>query len=60
MVQLKVTQIRSNIGRSQAQKRTLQALGLRKIGQEVQHKATPNILGMVDKVKHLVSVVEIQ
>jgi large subunit ribosomal protein L30 len=42
----------------QSQKRTLEALGLRGIGKEVTHEATPSILGMVDKVKHLVSVTE--
>lgn len=55
---IKVKKVRSAINRSQRQKRTLEALGLRKIGQVVEHDATPNILGMVDKVKHLVSVEE--
>ncbi|MCX2679520.1 50S ribosomal protein L30 [Galbibacter sp. EGI 63066] len=58
MGKIKVTQVRSNIKRPQDQKRTLEALGLRKIGQVVEHDATPNILGMVKKVKHLVSVEE--
>lgn len=58
MGKIKVTQVRSNIKRPQNQKRTLEALGLRKIGQVVEHEATPNILGMVNKVKHLVSVEE--
>ena len=40
------------------QKRTLDALGLRKMNQIVEHTATPQILGMVEKVKHLVVVVE--
>ena len=55
---IKVTKVKSAINRTQRQKRTLEALGLRKIGQVVEHNATPNILGMVDKVKHLVSVEE--
>ncbi len=55
---IKVTKVKSAINRTQRQKRTLEALGLRKIGQVVEHDATPNILGMVDKVKHLVSVEE--
>ena len=58
MAKIKVTQVRSKISRPQNQKRTLEALGLRKIGQVVEHETTPNILGMVNKVKHLVSVEE--
>lgn len=58
MSQIKITQVRSSIKRIQSQKRTLEALGLRGIGKEVTHEATPSILGMVDKVKHLVSVTE--
>ncbi|MGS2764287.1 50S ribosomal protein L30 [Sinomicrobium sp. M5D2P9] len=58
MGKIRVTQVKSNIKRPQDQKRTLEALGLRKIGQVVEHDATPNILGMVNKVKHLVSVEE--
>jgi large subunit ribosomal protein L30 len=58
MSKIKITKRRSAINRSQRQKRTLEALGLRKIGQTVEHDATPNILGMVNKVKHLVSVEE--
>jgi large subunit ribosomal protein L30 len=59
MAKIKVTQVKSQIGRLQNQKRTLEALGLRKINQEVEHEATPQILGMVKKVQHLVSVEEI-
>ena len=58
MGKIKVTQVKSNIKRPQNQKRTLEALGLKKIGQVVEHEATPSILGMVNKVKHLVSVIE--
>ncbi|NER15182.1 50S ribosomal protein L30 [Leptobacterium flavescens] len=58
MGKIKVTQVRSNIKRPQDQKRTLEALGLRRIGHVVEHDATPVILGMVNKVKHLVSVEE--
>lgn len=58
MAKIKVTQVRSKISRPQDQKRTLEALGLRKIGQVVEHDDTPNILGMINKVKHLVSVEE--
>lgn len=53
-----VKQVKSKIRRPQNQKRTLEALGLHKLGQEVSHEATANILGMINKVKHLVSVQE--
>ena len=58
MAKIKVKKVKSAINRTQRQKRTLEALGLRKIGQVVEHDATPNILGMVSKVSHLVSVEE--
>lgn len=56
MAKIKVTKVRSAINRTQRQKRTLEALGLHKIGQTVEHENTPNILGMINKVQHLVSV----
>jgi large subunit ribosomal protein L30 len=56
MAKIKVKKVKSAINRTQTQKRTLEALGLRKIGQVVEHDDTPTILGMVNKVKHLVSV----
>ena len=55
MAKIKVTKVKSAINRTLKQKRTLEALGLKKIGQTVEHDATPNILGMVKKVEHLVS-----
>ncbi len=58
MVRIKIKQTRSRIGRSKVQKRTLDALGLRKMNAVVEHEATPQILGMVNKIKHLVTVVE--
>ncbi len=58
MAKIKVTKVRSAINRTKRQKLTLEALGLKKIGQIVEHEATPNIIGMVNKVKHLVSVEE--
>jgi|TARA_B110000971_G_scaffold214352_1_gene246316 large subunit ribosomal protein L30 len=58
MAKIKVTKRKSAINRTQRQKLTLLALGLKKIGQTIEHEATPNILGMVNKVKHLVSVQE--
>lgn len=56
MGKIKITQVRSSIKRPQNQKRTLEALGLKKIGQVVEHDSTPNILGMVKIVEHLVNV----
>ncbi|HCL07221.1 MAG TPA: 50S ribosomal protein L30 [Flavobacteriaceae bacterium] len=58
MAKIKVTKQKSAINRTKRQKLTLEALGLKKIGQTVEHEATPNIMGMVKKVKHLVSVEE--
>jgi large subunit ribosomal protein L30 len=59
MKKIKITQVRSGIGRPLRQKRTLQALGLRKMHHTVEHDATPQILGMVNKVNHLVKVEEV-
>ena len=58
MVRIKIKQTRSRIGRSKVQKRTLDALGLRKMNAVVEHEATPQILGMANKIKHLVTIVE--
>ena len=58
MAQIKVKQVKSSIKRLQKQKRILESLGLRGIGKEVTHDASPSILGMVEKVKHLVSVIK--
>lgn len=58
MAKIRIKQVKSSIKKPQNQKRTLAALGLKKIGQVVEHDDTPNILGMVDKVKHLVSTEE--
>ncbi len=58
MSKIKVTKVRSAINRPKDQKRTLEALGLKKIGQVREHENTPNILGMINKVSHLVSVEE--
>ncbi|WP_297706014.1 50S ribosomal protein L30 [uncultured Eudoraea sp.] len=58
MAKIRVKQVRSSIKRPQNQKRTLEALGLRKIGHVVEHDNTPTIIGMINKVKHLVSTEE--
>jgi large subunit ribosomal protein L30 len=59
MAKIKVTQIKSVIDRSERQKRTMVALGLKKINATVEVEATPQILGMVTKVNHLVKVEEL-
>lgn len=56
MDKIKITQVKSIIDRPKRQKDTIKALGLRKIGQSVEQVATPQILGMVAKVNHLVTV----
>lgn len=56
MATIKVKQVRSAIGRTKEQKATLEALGLKKLNQVVEHEATPSILGMVAAVRHLVEV----
>jgi len=55
---LKVTQVKSVIDRSKRQKDTMIALGLRKMNQSVVKEATPQIVGMLTKVKHLVNIEE--
>ena len=60
MAKIKVTQVKSQIGRLKNQKRTLEALGLRRLNQTVEHEATPSIVGMVNKVSHLVYVEELK
>jgi large subunit ribosomal protein L30 len=56
MATIKIKQVRSRINCPKVQKRTLDALGLRKTGRVVEHEENPAILGMIEKVKHLVSV----
>ena len=60
MARLKITQIKSRIGASAQQKKNLDALGLRKMNATVEHEASAIILGMVEKVKHLVKVEEVK
>ncbi len=59
MKKIKITQVKSGIDRSERQKQTLIALGLRKLNATKEVEATPQILGMVNKVSHLVKVEEI-
>ncbi len=58
MEKIKVKQVRSGIGRTLRQKKTLKALGFSKLNQVIELNATPQILGMVEKVKHLVVVID--
>ena len=58
MATIKVKQIKSKIGAPADQKRTLVALGLRKISQVVEHEDNPTLRGMIKKVHHLVTVIE--
>ena len=58
MAKIKIKKIKSEINRPSNQKLTLLALGLKKIGQVVEHEDTPSIVGMVKKVKHLVQIVK--
>ena len=56
MATIKIQKVRSTIKSPKNQKLVMEALGLRKMNQVVEHEATPSILGMVEKVKHLVKV----
>jgi large subunit ribosomal protein L30 len=57
MATIKIKQVKSGIDRTERQKRTLTALGFSKLNQTLEKEATPQILGMVHAVKHLVAVV---
>lgn len=59
-IKLKVEQIKSAIGYNKKQRKTLEALGIKKMHQQVEHDDTPQIRGMVAKVNHLVSVEEVK
>ena len=54
-----VTQVRSAINRPKRQKATIQALGIKKLHNPVAHEATPQIMGMIRKVSHLVKIEEV-
>jgi large subunit ribosomal protein L30 len=58
MANLKVTQVRSALGRGAKQQGTIRALGLRRLGQSVVHEDKPEIRGMINAVSHLVEVEE--
>ncbi|MDD4148487.1 MAG: 50S ribosomal protein L30 [Bacteroidales bacterium] len=59
MTKIKITQVKSKIGSTQRQKRTLEALGIKKLHNPVELEATPQVLGMVNKVLHLVKTEDI-
>lgn len=59
MAKLKLTLVKSYIGSTKRQRATLAALGLRKMHHSVEHDATPEIIGMVNKMKHLLNVEEV-
>jgi len=58
MAKLKITQVRSQIGQSKKHRGTLRALGLGKIGRTAEHQESPETLGMLRKVRHLVRIDE--
>ena len=59
MAKIKITQIKSGIDRPERQKRTLVALGITKMNVPVEHEVTPQIQGMINKIKHLLNVEEV-
>lgn len=58
MATIKIKQVKSRIKCPAIQKRVLDALGLKKLNRVVEHEATPQILGMVEKVRHLIAIVD--
>jgi large subunit ribosomal protein L30 len=57
---LKITQIKSAIGKPKTQRETIKALGIRKLNQSVIHLKTPQIKGMLNRIKHLIKVEEVE
>ena len=60
MAKLIITQVKSSIGSTKRQKAILEALGLKKLNKPKEHEATPQIIGMVNKMRHLLSVEEVK
>jgi len=58
LAKIKIKQTRSEIGKIKSQRETIKALGLRKVGQIVEKEDTPQIRGMINKVNHMVEIVE--
>ncbi|MBN2635693.1 MAG: 50S ribosomal protein L30 [Prolixibacteraceae bacterium] len=59
MAKLKITQVKSSIGSTKRQKATLEALGLTKLNNPIVHESTPQIVGMINKMRHLITVEEV-
>jgi large subunit ribosomal protein L30 len=60
MAKIKITLVKSSIGSTKSQKATLESLGLRKLNHVVEHEATPQIIGMANKLGHLVRIEEVK
>jgi large subunit ribosomal protein L30 len=60
MAKIRIKQVKSQIKRPARQKKTLAALGLKKMNQVVEHEATPQIMGMVRTVNHLIQVEDVK
>jgi len=60
MAKIKITQVKSLIGSTKSQKATMEALGIKKMHQTVEHETTPQIIGMVNKMRHLLNVEEVK
>jgi large subunit ribosomal protein L30 len=59
MAKIKITLVKSKIGSTKRQKLILEALGIKKLNSSVEHEASPSIMGMVNKMNHLIKVEEI-
>ena len=59
MKKLRIKQVRSGIGRPERQKRTLEALGFKRLNQTIEVEVSPQVQGMIDKVIHLLKVEEV-
>ena len=60
MAKVKITQVKSVIDRTKKQKATIVALGIGKINKTLEKEATPQVLGMINKVAHLITVEEVK
>ncbi len=58
MKKLKIKQVRSGIGRPERQKRTLEALGFKRMNQTIEVEVSPQVQGMIDAVSHLIEIVD--
>ncbi len=58
MKKLRIKQVRSGIGRPERQKRTLEALGFKRLNQTIEVEVSPQVQGMIDKVRHLIEIEE--